>query len=275
MKEIQILNLQERVLVLAPTAADGALSRSILTEAGIGCHVCADLSGLVREMNQGVGAILLTEEALTASDTHCLVQALHSQPPWSDTPILVLSISGADSSVAAWAMELLGNVTVLERPVRVTTLISALRAAIRARRRQYELRDQLNALTRSEDTLRQSEERLRLLWEAAAVLLTNEDPDTMLQGVFAKIAPHFGLDTYFHFVRTEAHDGLRLQSCVGIPDKEVEAISRLQFGQEVCGTVALHPKPIVATHIQRSEDLNVQLVKRYGIQAYACHPLMI
>jgi signal transduction histidine kinase/CheY-like chemotaxis protein len=274
MNEIQILN-QERVLVLAPTSADAALSRSILTEAGLACHVCADLSGLVRELDQGVGAILLTEEVLAANDAQYLIKALHGQPPWSDIPILLLSISGADSSVAAWAMELLGNVTVLERPVRVTTLVSALRAAIRARRRQYELHDQLNALTRSQDTLRQSEERLRLLWEAAAVLLTTEDPDAMLRGVFAKIAPHFGWDTYFHFIVNEADDALRLQSCVGIPEEEARKITWLEFGQAVCRTVALNCEPIVATHIQRSEDPKVQLVKRYGIQAYACNPLII
>ena len=64
-------------------------------------------------------------------------------------------------------MELLGNVTVLERPVRVTTLVSALRTAIKARRRQYELRDQLVELVQAEASLRQRGERLRLLWEAA------------------------------------------------------------------------------------------------------------
>jgi two-component system CheB/CheR fusion protein len=71
------------------------------------------------------------------------VEALQNEPAWSDPPIIMLASSGADSALARWAMEELGNVTVLERPVRVTTLISALRTALRARHRQYQLRDQI------------------------------------------------------------------------------------------------------------------------------------
>ena len=134
----------ERVLVLAPTAADAALTQSILAEARLSSHVCADIEELARELSRSVGAILLTEEALQ-SDALCLVEALQREPPWSDPPILLLAASGADSATATWGMELLSNVTVMERPVRVTTLVSALRTAIRARRRQYELRDQVQA----------------------------------------------------------------------------------------------------------------------------------
>ena len=76
-------------------------------------------------------------------------------------PIILLAGATADSSVVARAMELLGNVTILERPVRVTTLISALRTAIRARRRQYEVRNHLVDLTHAEATLRAQSERLR------------------------------------------------------------------------------------------------------------------
>ncbi len=133
----------ERVLVLAPTPADATLTRSILAEARLSSHVCADLEELSREMAKAAGVILVTEEVLTRGDAQCLIEALQREPAWSDPPILLLSSSGADSSTAAWGMEVLGNVTVLERPVRVTTLVSALRAALRARRRQYQLRDQM------------------------------------------------------------------------------------------------------------------------------------
>jgi signal transduction histidine kinase/CheY-like chemotaxis protein len=57
-------------------------------------------------------------------------------------------------------MNALTNVTVLEQPVRVMTLISALRTAINARRRQYELRDRLEALRQAD---RQKDEFLATL----------------------------------------------------------------------------------------------------------------
>jgi signal transduction histidine kinase len=257
----------ERVLVLAPTAADAALTRQLLAEAGLACAVCSDLPGLCRELAAGAGAVLLTEEVLADSEADCLTDELGRQPPWSDVPIVLLAGSGADSRAAAWAIDRLGNVTVLERPVRLTTLVSGLRTALRARRRQYELRDRV-------DALRRQDERLRLLWEAASVLLTTEQPDAMMRGLFAKIAPHLGLDAYFNFVVDETGDALRMESCQGIPEGEARKIARLEFGQAVCGTVALTRTPITATHVQQSADPKVQLVKGYGIRVYACNPLM-
>lgn len=133
------------MLVLAPTRADAALSKTILTDALLSCHVCGDLSELLEEWSVGAGAMLMTDEALSAQDTRRFVRLIEEQPVWSDLPIILLSASGADSDTAVWAMEQLGNVTVLERPVRVTTLVSALQTAIRARRRQYELRDRIQS----------------------------------------------------------------------------------------------------------------------------------
>ena len=152
---------QERVLVLAPTPADAALTRTIIADAGLACHVADDSSSLAHAVTQGVGAILLTEEVITRGDNRELAQVLSSQPSWSEIPIILLVGVGADSAVTATALALLGNVTILERPVRVTTLVSALRTAIRARRRQYEVRNTLLELTNAEAALRAQSEQLR------------------------------------------------------------------------------------------------------------------
>ncbi len=127
---------------------------------------------------------------------------------------------------------------------------------------------------RTEAALQKQTERLRLLWEAAAVLLTADNPDAMLRELLAKIGPHLGVDTYFNFLVNDSGDALRLASCEGIPVETARTIARLEFGQAICGTVALHRQPIVATHIQRSDDPKVQLVKSFGIRAYACNPLL-
>jgi PAS domain S-box-containing protein len=118
-------------------------------------------------------------------------------------------------------------------------------------------------------------ERLRLLWEAASVLLTADDPDAMLRGLLAKIGPHLAVDTYFNFLVNDNRDALRLASCEGIPLETARTITRLEFGQAVCGTVALRREPIVVNHIQQSDDPKVQLVKSFGLRAYACNPLMV
>jgi PAS domain S-box-containing protein len=121
---------------------------------------------------------------------------------------------------------------------------------------------------------KQAEERLRLLWEAAAVLLTANDPDAMLRELFARIGPHLGLDTYFNFMVDETGGALRLESCIGMPDQAPHSLTRLEFGQAICGTVAVQRQPVVVTHIQQSNDPKAQLARSLGVRAYACYPLL-
>jgi signal transduction histidine kinase/ActR/RegA family two-component response regulator len=126
------------VLVLAPVGKDAALVEAMLRRDAVTCLACADFDGLSRELERGAAAILLTEEALPRDGR--LVDLVQRQPPWSDLPVLVLTRPGADSAAAARAIRTLGNVTLLERPVRVTTLASAVHSALRARDRQYQTR---------------------------------------------------------------------------------------------------------------------------------------
>ncbi len=127
---------------------------------------------------------------------------------------------------------------------------------------------------RAESELHKQTERIRLLWEAAAVLLTTEEPDAMMRALFSRIAPHFGLDAYLNFMVNEAGDALRLESYLGIPEEAAHSMRRLEFGQAVCGAVAVTREPITANRIHQSDDPRVQLVKGFGIRAYACNPLL-
>jgi PAS domain S-box-containing protein len=154
------------------------------------------------------------------------------------------------------------------RDVEFVSQVSQAAAIIIARHQEAEDRSRAQAAERKQT------ERLRLLWEAAAVLLKADNPDTMLRGLLGKIGSHLGVDTYFNFLVNDSGDALRLASYEGIPEETARTITRLEFGQAVCGTVALHRQPIVATRIQQSDDPKVQLVKSFGIRSYACNPLL-
>lgn len=147
-------------MLLPPTSRDAELSSAILADAGLTSFVCWTLDDLCREIAAGAGAILLADAALKEGDPARLAAALAHQPPWSDIPVILLTPLGTDSITAVWAMEALGNITVLDQPVRVMTLVSALRTAVKARQRQYELRDRLEALRHSD---RQKDEFLATL----------------------------------------------------------------------------------------------------------------
>ncbi|HEU4851734.1 MAG TPA: hybrid sensor histidine kinase/response regulator [Telluria sp.] len=105
------------------------------------CVICVHPAELAAELPQGVGAILVADEALTADCLKSLGHFLKNQQTWSDLPVLVLSKRGLDSTDMRDRYLALGNVTLLERPVQGLTLVSAATAALRARRRQYEMRE--------------------------------------------------------------------------------------------------------------------------------------
>ncbi len=113
-----------------------------------------------------------------------------------------------------------------------------------------------------------------LLWQAAQVVLTADDPNEMLRSLFRCIRQELDVDAYFNFIVNDRGDALQLASFEGIPLDDIADIQRIEFGQAICGRVALQRAPIVATGIQNSNDPRVQLAKRYGIRAYACNPLM-
>lgn len=131
--------LERRLLILAPVGKDSSLIEAMLRPEGVECASCVDLTHLLLELRRGVAAILVAEEALTDGDGR-LPAYLTRQPAWSDIPILLMTRPGADSSYVERASMFLGNVTLLERPVRVVALFSAVRGAMRARARQYQTR---------------------------------------------------------------------------------------------------------------------------------------
>jgi len=135
-----------RVLVRGATARDDAMTVRELRRAGIDAQSCTDTDELRREVFDGCGAVLVAEEILADRATTHLLRAIGGQEPWSDLWLLVLARKGADSPTIAQAMGMGANLSVLERPMRVAALITAVRTALRARRRQYELRDLLDSL---------------------------------------------------------------------------------------------------------------------------------
>lgn len=159
---------RSRVLLLAPVGRDAALTQTVLGRAGIESVACSRLDELQRHLADGAGAALITEEAVIGRDLRELLDWIAGQPSWSDFPFIVLLEPGASAESSTQERDTLqqsGNLTLLERPVGTATLVSAVRAALRARRRQYEVHDALVALTVSERRYRTLAEALpQLVW---------------------------------------------------------------------------------------------------------------
>lgn len=136
-----------RILVLAPLGRDASLSCTMLEQAGFGCRVCHTIDDLCDQLGLGAAAVLITEEAFAEKESRKkLLGILEAQPTWSDLPLTLLVRRRDPVSRQLSPFQSLlpsHNVTILERPVPVSTLTSVMQAALRARRRQYEVRDHL------------------------------------------------------------------------------------------------------------------------------------
>jgi len=146
---------EDCVLVLAPTGRDAALISGMLSNGGLACIICKDVEGLTAGIEAGAGLGLMAEEALIGTSLELLLGVLSQQPAWSDFPLLFLTTSGTRASeTSTHVLRILGaeaNVTILERPVRLATLLSSVRSTLRARRRQYQVREYLQERKRYEE----------------------------------------------------------------------------------------------------------------------------
>jgi len=104
--------------------------------------------------------MVVAEEVFTPSNIAAWGRKIATQSSWSDYPLIVLTVAGAvdpNSQKKMLFREPLGNVVLLERPIRPATLVSTVQASLRSRRRQYQIRDYLAQRRKTEEALLRSE----------------------------------------------------------------------------------------------------------------------
>lgn len=147
------------VLVVAPTGRDATLIAALLMKEGIDCHICSSSEEALDRV-VGSGALVAAEEVFTPSNIADWGRKISTQSSWSDYPLIVLTVAGAvdpNSQKKMLFREPLGNVVLLERPIRPETLVSTVQASLRSRRRQYLIRDHLARRRKTEEALLRSE----------------------------------------------------------------------------------------------------------------------
>lgn len=153
-----------QVLLCAPFGKDAEILTEIISSEGLRVSHCASLNELADQLSERTDIILLTEEALVSSSLQAIQRTLRKQEPWSDVPIILLASAGAVPSrwTTGFVSELAGdaNISILERPVRVPTILSVLRSAKRARNRQRQLQQLLLQEKESASHLRSARDQL-------------------------------------------------------------------------------------------------------------------
>src|SRR5689334_15717676 len=122
---------RRRVAVHAPTGRDGPLAVDLLSRWRLDAVLCADIDALCSAIGSGIGVVVIAEEALTPRTRERLFSALDVQPSWSDIPLIVLTAEGELARSITRGIEAVaerGNVILLERPIRVSMLVTAVRS---------------------------------------------------------------------------------------------------------------------------------------------------
>ena len=156
----------ERVLLLSPTADQAAEIADLLQTADLPTTSFTTLSPLIGTLQDGAGTLIVDEDAITKQASRLLSTAMAQREPWSNLPIIILT-DGEPASIerlnrlALFGPATSSNVTILERPVHEVTLQTVVRSALRARRRQYEVRDLMQNLQTTNEKLRDSQQALQ------------------------------------------------------------------------------------------------------------------
>ena len=246
-----------RVLIVAPIGRDASLICTQLGSAGIDCDTCPDIDNLLQCLDEGAGTLMLTEEALTPETTPKLARALDRQPAWSDVPLIILTAALSLDTKPRTFRELgrRTNVTFVDRPVRVNSLVSAAQSALRARARQYQIRDLMNAL---EERVHERDRFLAILGHElrnplGAILLASQmkNDDGQLDGEHATLIERQSrqltriVNDLLDLSRVVSGKIILKQQSMDLGDvvrQSVEAISEMAARQHVA--VELKPSPV-------------------------------
>ena len=141
---------ETRVLVFMPTGRDALLICRTLENVGIAAQSCVNFQQVEENIELGAGALLIAEEALAKGTLEKIIESFENQPIWSDLPMIIFASKAINSEKLLTIVGTRLNATIVERPIRIAMLISAVRGALRARQRQYQSRNLLNQLKESD-----------------------------------------------------------------------------------------------------------------------------
>jgi signal transduction histidine kinase/CheY-like chemotaxis protein len=252
-------NRDERILILAPTGRDAEITARILSEAGLTAEICQNALEINSETLKNAGLFFVTGEALTPEATPNLIAALAEQPQWSDIPLVVLTSGGGDVPANAEILEMLsktGNVTLIERPVRLMTLMSAIKSALRARRRQYDIRDYIEGEKRAAVELEKlftSERHARSEAETA-----NRLKDEFLATVSHELrTPLNAILGWANLLRTGKLDGGKIQEALETVERNARSQAQiiedlLDVSRIITGKLKLDIRPLAAAALVKS-----------------------
>ncbi len=242
-----------RVLVVAPTGRDGVLVCNLLDSNGISSVLSASAEMALADFDARAGALIMAEEALTLPAISLWAARIADQPSWSDFPLILLTAGGEVNEESRRRMrvrEPLGNVVLLERPVRPETFVSTVQAALRSRGRQYQMRDLIDTNHAAEEAIRRSEKLAVAGRLAASIAHEINNPLASVTNLL------YLIDTSSSLQEAKKHEA--------IAAKELARISEI-----VTQTLRFYREPSKPTLVRLSEIVDSALILYQSKLTYA------
>ncbi|MDM7912484.1 MAG: ATP-binding protein, partial [Methanotrichaceae archaeon] len=137
----------------------------------------------------------------------------------------------------------------------------------------FQLQAEIRERKRAEEALQRNSERLEILSETASRLLASNKPQEIVNELCTRVMEFLDCHAFINFLVDDRLGKLHLNAYAGVPDEAMREIEWLDYGVAVCGCVARGGSRIIAENIPETLDPRTDLVKSFGIKAYACHPL--
>src|SRR5579859_5225926 len=264
----------ESVLIIAPVGHDAAAMAAVLSGKGFQVQVCDHLAECHHRIRAGAGAVVLTEEALELPFLTGLLQTLNEQPAWSELPVIVLTMGGESGVVrlldtlAAAA----GGIILLERPVGSVTLVRSVQVALHSRRRQYQVRDLLEAQRRHQAALQEQAHQQQALYRMVDALSCANSLNDTFQAALDSIATALNCQRSALLLSDEA-GVMRFKAWRGLSAVYRTAVE----GHSPWAADQKDPQPVCFGNIQTApfEDWLKRTVCQEGIQALGFLPLLL
>ncbi|NLF89713.1 GAF domain-containing protein [Candidatus Bathyarchaeota archaeon] len=126
---------------------------------------------------------------------------------------------------------------------------------------------------KSVQDLAYSNQRLALFSSTASSLLSNAEPEIIIQDICMKVMDFLDCDVFFNFMEDKENGKLHLNAYHGVAPEIAATFEWLDFGVAACGCAAQQAQRILCENIQNTTDPRAALVRSFGVQAYAANPI--
>jgi len=125
-----------------------------------------------------------------------------------------------------------------------------------------------------ENRLRLAQGRSGFMAEAAGALLRSSNSTAVIERLCHRLVSLIGCDVFMYHLADESTGRIKLNISGGLTDRVRDRLIWFNPGEGVCGFVALEGEPVIADHVQESQDVRLALVKEQGLRCFNCFPLL-